>query len=50
MALRLGDLSLDLTAPTASGESRFHDWPGGNRGVIFSHPADFAPVAPLTDE
>ncbi|MDT0479440.1 MULTISPECIES: peroxiredoxin [Streptomyces] len=58
MALQLGDTAPDFTAPTASGEIRFHDWLGDSWGVLFSHPADFTPVcttelgtvASLTDE
>lgn len=58
MALQLGDVAPDFTAPTASGEIRFHDWLGDSWGVLFSHPADFTPVcttelgavASLTDE
>lgn len=44
MALQLGDIAPDFTAPTASGEIRFHDWLGDSWGVLFSHPADFTPV------
>lgn len=58
VALQLGDTAPDFTAPTASGEIRFHDWLGDSWGVLFSHPADFTPVcttelgtvASLTDE
>ncbi|MET7297214.1 peroxiredoxin [Streptomyces griseoloalbus] len=44
MALQLGDVAPDFTAPTATGEIRFHDWLGDSWGVLFSHPADFTPV------
>ncbi|MFI6494052.1 peroxiredoxin [Streptomyces sp. NPDC050564] len=44
MALQLGDVAPDFTAPTADGEIRFYDWLGDGWGVLFSHPADFTPV------
>lgn len=44
MLLRLGDTAPDFTAQTTEGEVRFHDWLGGNWGVLFSHPKDFTPV------
>ncbi|MFF8029846.1 peroxiredoxin [Streptomyces sp. NPDC007896] len=44
MALQLGDVAPDFTAPTADGEIRFYDWLGDSWGVLFYHPADFTPV------
>ena len=44
MALRLGDIAPDFTAPTTQGEISFHSWLGDSWGVLFSHPKDFTPV------
>jgi thioredoxin-dependent peroxiredoxin len=44
MALRLGDIAPDFTAPTTQGDISFHDWLGTSWGVLFSHPKDFTPV------
>ena len=44
MTLQLGDTAPDFEAETTRGPIRFHEWLGGSRGVLFSRPADFAPV------
>ena len=44
MAIRLGDIAPDFTAPTTQGEISFHDWLGDSWGVLFSHPKDFPPL------
>jgi alkyl hydroperoxide reductase subunit AhpC len=44
MALRLGDLAPDFTAPSTAGTIRFHEYLGSSWGVLFSHPKDFTPV------
>jgi thioredoxin-dependent peroxiredoxin len=44
MAIRINDIAPDFTAPSTAGEIRFHDWLGGQYGIIFSHPRDFTPV------
>jgi alkyl hydroperoxide reductase subunit AhpC len=42
--LRLGDEAPDFTAQTTEGPVRFHEWLGGDWGVLFSHPRAFTPV------
>jgi len=44
MALRLGDIAPDFTAPSTAGTIRFHEYLGTSWGVLFSHPKDFTPV------
>lgn len=38
--LRLGDTAPDFTAETTEGNISFHDWLGGQWGIIYSHPAE----------
>lgn len=42
--LQLGDEAPDFTAESTDGDISFHQWLGGDWGVLFSHPADFTPV------
>ena len=42
MTPQVGDTAPDFKAETTRG--RFHEWLGDSREVLFSHPADFAPV------
>jgi len=44
MAIQLGDVAPDFTAPSSEGEIRFHEWLGADWAVLFSHPKDFTPV------
>jgi len=44
MTIRLGDDAPDFTAQTTEGEINFHEWLGGDWGVLFSHPRDYTPV------
>ncbi len=44
MALRLGDIAPNFTAPTTHGDIDFHDWQGDAWVVLFSHPKDYTPV------
>ncbi len=44
MALRLGDVAPNFTAPTTEGEIDFYEYLGNSWGVLFSHPADYTPV------
>ena len=44
MALRLGDVAPDFSAPTTEGPIDFHQWLGNSWGVLFSHPGDYTPV------
>lgn len=44
MDLKIGDEAPNFTANTTVGEINFHDWLGGDWGVLMSHPADFTPV------
>ena len=44
MTIRLGDEAPDFTAQTTEGTLHFHQWLGGQWGVLFSHPRDYTPV------
>ncbi|MEL7121231.1 MAG: peroxiredoxin [Bacteroidota bacterium] len=44
MALKLGEIVPNFTAPTTEGEIDFHNWIGDQWAVLYSHPADFTPV------
>jgi alkyl hydroperoxide reductase subunit AhpC len=44
MALQLGDIAPDFTAPTTEGEINLYDYLGDGWGILFSHPKDFTPV------
>lgn len=44
MGLRINDIAPDFTAETTHGTVHFHDWLGGNWGVLVSHPKNFTPV------
>lgn len=44
MAVQLGEIAPNFTAPTTEGEITLHDYLGDGWGILFSHPADFTPV------
>ena len=44
MDLKIGDEAPNFDANTTVGKINFHDWLGGDWGVLMSHPADFTPV------
>lgn len=44
MSLLLGDPAPNFVAETTHGSIDFHRWKGRSWAVLFSHPADFAPV------
>ncbi len=44
MGLRINDIAPDFTAPSTTGEIRFHEWLDGQYAILFSHPRDFTPV------
>ncbi len=44
MSVQLGQTAPDFEQDSTVGRIRFHDWLGGDWGVLFSHPKDFTPV------
>ena len=44
MALQLGDIAPDFTAPTTECEINLYEHLGDGWGILFSHPKDFTPV------
>ena len=44
MTLNINTMAPDFTAETTMGTISFHEWLGGNWGIMFSHPKDFTPV------
>lgn len=44
MSLRINDEAPNFDAETTEGVINFHEWLGGQWGVLFSHPKDFTPV------
>ena len=44
MSLRINETAPNFKAQTTIGEIDFHEWLGGQWGVLFSHPKDFTPV------
>jgi len=44
MTLRINSEAPNFTAETTEGVIDFHQWIGGERAILFSHPKDFTPV------
>ncbi len=43
MAIQLGDTAPDFTPETTEGCIGLHEYPSGDWGLLFSHPADLNP-------
>ncbi|UJR22277.1 hypothetical protein I4U23_025337 [Adineta vaga] len=44
MALKSGEEFPNFTVKITVGDYQLHEWLHGQRGILFSHPADYTPV------